>query len=81
MAEYKVLPGPLSGCESPKHAVCISAKQVYDSCRDKDCLEDLRVYPTACSQAVLDRAISVRARDCEILCCYIDVEDVPFNNG
>ena len=29
MAEYKVLPGPLSGCESPKHAVCISAKQVY----------------------------------------------------
>jgi len=81
MAEYKVLPGPLTGCESPKHAVCISAKQVYDSCRDKDCLEDLRVYPTACSQAVLDRAISVRAKDCEILCCYIDVEEVPFNNG
>ncbi len=81
MADNRVYPGPLTGCESPKNAVCISTRQVYDSCRDKDCLEDLRVYPTAVSQAVLDRAISVRVRDCEVLCCYIDVEEVPFNNG
>ena len=27
-----------------KEAVCIDAMRVYDSCGDKNCLEDLRVY-------------------------------------
>ena len=54
MAEYKVLPGPLTGCESPKHAVCISAKQVYDSCRDKDCYEKVSVYLTGSGQDVIN---------------------------
>ena len=30
-------------------AVCIHTRKIYDSCRDKDCVEDLRVYPTASS--------------------------------
>ena len=38
-----------------REAVCIHTKKIYDSCRDKDCVEDLRVYPTRSSQAVLDR--------------------------
>ena len=29
-----------------KEAVCINAGRIYDSCSDKDCLEDLRVYFT-----------------------------------
>ena len=33
---------PNYGCF--KEAVCIDASRVYDSCGDKDCLEDLRVY-------------------------------------
>ena len=27
-----------------KEAVCIDGLRIYDSCSDKDCLEDLRVY-------------------------------------
>lgn len=31
-----------------KEAVCIDAMRIYDSCSDKDCLEDIRVlFPAA----------------------------------
>jgi len=48
---------------------------------DKDCIEDLRVYPTGSSQEVLDRALSVKAGCAELLYAYIDVEPVSFNRG
>ena len=81
MAEFKVIPGPLTGRENVKNAVCINTSQIYDSCRSKECVKDLRVYLTACGQALLDRAVSVRAKKCDILCCQLDVEQVPFNKG
>ena len=37
-------------------AVCIHTRKIYDSCRDRDCAEDLRVYATAASQAYIDAA-------------------------
>ncbi len=77
----KVSPGPLCGNHPPKEAVCIHTRKVYDSCRDKECLQDLRVYPTRCSQAILDTATSVKARAAELLWAYIDVEAIPFNKG
>lgn len=48
---------------------------------DKDCVEDLRLYPTRADQAILDRAISVKAGRAELLYAYIDVEPVGFNRG
>ena len=48
---------------------------------DQDCMEDLRVYPTRCSQEVIDRAVSVKAGTAELLCAYIDVEPVGYNRG
>ena len=48
---------------------------------DKDCVEDLRFYPTQQSQAAIDRAISVKAGKAELLYVYIDVEPVGFNRG
>lgn len=44
-------------------------------------MQDLRVYPTRCSQAILDTAINVKARNAELLWAYIDVEAIPFNKG
>ena len=32
----RVSPGPLSGNQIPREAVCIHTKKVYDSCREKD---------------------------------------------
>lgn len=77
----KVVPGPICEERSIREAVCIHTKKIFDSCKDKDCIEDLRVYPTCGSQEVLDRALSVKAGTAELLYAYIDVEPVGFNRG
>ena len=77
----KVVPGPVCEDRSIREAVCIHTKKIFDSCKDKDCIEDLRVYPTCGSQEVLDRALSVKAGTAELLYAYIDVEPVGFNRG
>ncbi|OQB13731.1 MAG: hypothetical protein BWY15_01579 [Firmicutes bacterium ADurb.Bin193] len=62
-------------------AVCIHTDKIYDQCRDKDCLEDLRVYLTPCGQEVIDCAINVKIRKAEVIWVYSDIESVPFNRG
>lgn len=77
----KVVPGPVSDESRIREAVCIHTKKIFDSCKDKDCIEDLRVYPTRGCQEVIDRAVSVKAGCAELLYAYIDVEPVTFNRG
>ncbi len=67
-----------NGC---KEAVCVDAGRVYDSCSDKDCLEDLRVYFSERDQMIVDHAVSVRPKKAEIITTFIDVEALPFNRG
>lgn len=67
------------GC--PQDALAIHTRKITDSCRDKDCIEDLRVYLTKGSQCVLDSAASVRVRCAELLYAYIDVEPVAFDRN
>lgn len=62
-------------------AVCIDTKRIYDSCVSKDCLEDLRVTFFSRSQRLIDDAVTVKSRECEIHSVSIDVEEVPFNRG
>ena len=64
-----------------KEAVCVDAGRVYDSCCDRDCLEDLRCFFQEADQETINTAISVRLRSAEILNVYIDVEPVNFNKG
>ena len=64
-----------------KEAVCVDAGRVYDSCCDRDCLEDLRCFFLPEDQALLSGAISVRLRSAEVLNVFIDVEPVNFNKG
>ena len=77
----KVVPGPICEERSIREAVCVHTQKIFDSCRDKDCIEDLRVYPTRSSQDALDRAVSVKAKGAELLYAYIDVEPVGFDRG
>lgn len=80
----KIVAGPLSDdCQSGRfrEAVCIHTNKIYDQCRDKDCLEDLRVYLTACGQEIINNAINVKIRKAEIIWVYSDIEPVPFNRG
>ncbi len=64
-----------------KDAVCIQTDKIYDSCKDKECLENLRVFFGECTQNIIDRATSIRFRDAEILWVTSDIEPVQFNKG
>ncbi len=62
-------------------AVCIHTRKIYDSCRDKDCVEDLRLYPTAGSQPYIESAFSVRPCSATLLYADVDVDEISFNRG
>ena len=64
-----------------RQAMSVHTRKITDSCRDKDCIEDLRVYLTTGSQAVLDSAATTRVRSAELLTTYIDVEPVAFDRN
>lgn len=64
-----------------RQAMSIHTKKITDSCRDKDCIEDLPVYLTASSQAVLDNSAGTRVRSAELISTYIDVEPVAFDRN
>ena len=64
-----------------KEAVCIDVGRVYDSCCDRDCLEDLRCFFLPEVQELVNQAINVKLRSAEVLKVYIDVEPVNFNKG
>ena len=64
-----------------REAMSIHTRKITDSCRDKDCIEDLRVYLTTGSQQLLDSAAGARVRCAELLYTYIDVEPVAFDRN
>ena len=66
---------------NPKENICIDTYRVLDSCRDKDCFENVRVFLTDFGEEIIDRTSVIRAKCAKILCAYIDINDVPFNRG
>lgn len=64
-----------------QQAMSIHTRKITDSCRDKDCIEDLRVYLTKGSQCLLDTAAGAKVRCAELLYTYIDVEPVAFDQN
>lgn len=65
--------------EHCQDTMSIHVRKITDACRDKDCIEDLRVYLTRNSQQLLDTAANVRVRQAELIHTYIDVEPVAFD--
>lgn len=72
---------PRCGSGDLREAVCIHTQKITDSCRDKDCIEDLRVYLTTGSQTVLDTAAGARVRCADLVYAYMDVEPVAFDRN
>lgn len=88
MAEKVCCPGPIGGNNGNsaggfREAVCVHTKKVYDSCRSKECLRDIRVYLTRDAQELINASgiASVKPREAELLCVSIDVERIQFNRG
>lgn len=71
---------PVGGHE-PLSPVCIHTNQIVDSCFDKDCIEDLRVYLTAPSQAALETATGAKVRSAELLYTRVAVEPLAYKHG
>ena len=69
------------GPDEMPQAMSIHTKKITDSCRDKDCIEDLRVYLTTGSQNLLDSAAGAKVRCADLLYAYIDVEPVAFDRN
>ena len=67
--------------EDLQEALSIHTRKITDSCRDKDCIEDLRVYLTRASQNILDDCTGAKVRCAELLYTYIDVEPVAFDRN
>ena len=64
-----------------KQCMSIHTRKITDSCRDKDCIEDLRVFLTTDSQSTLDTATNAKVRCAELITTYMDVEPVAFDRN
>ena len=51
-------------------AMSIHTRKITDACRDKDCIEDLRVYLTATSQPIMDNAAGARVRCADLVYAF-----------
>lgn len=77
----KVVPGPVSASDTIREAVCINTRKIMDSCRDKDCVEDLRVFPTRASVPYIENAFSVRPKCATLLHIDVCVKEICLNRG
>ncbi len=64
-----------------KESVCINAPRIYDSCSDKDCLEDLPLLLTKPGQCLIDKATSVRLNQVSVCNVAVSLQPVPFHSG
>ncbi|MCR5353258.1 MAG: hypothetical protein K6D98_03035 [Clostridiales bacterium] len=62
-------------------STCINVEKIYDSARDKDCIEDLRVFLDQNGQSAIDHATSIRSKCADVIWANIAVSDVAFNRG
>ena len=62
-------------------AVCIEASRILDSCKDKDCFEDVKILLTDFGNDVLEHTTNIRAKSACIAWTYIGIDPVKFNRG
>ena len=64
-----------------RNALSIHTRKITDSCRDKDCIEDLRVWLTREGQSVLEKATTAKVRCADLITTTIEVEPVAFDRN
>lgn len=81
MADSRCSCGQGSAATGSRETVCIDTMRILDSCRDRDCYEDNRIYLTAFGQELIDRTTTVRTVSTHIIGATVGVSAVPFNAG
>ena len=79
MSDNRNCPHP-TGNQSREN-MAIDCNRILDSCRDKDCFENVRVYLTDCGQNIIDKTSTVRVKCTKVVGTCINVEPVRFNRG
>ena len=77
MQDNRFLCGPSKGNET----VCIEANRILDSCRDRDCFENVKVFLTDCGQEIIEHTSAVRVKSAVIKQANISLDPVQFNRG
>lgn len=74
---------PCGSADRPpkSEVVCIEANRILDSCRDRDCFEDVKVLLTDFGNDLLEHTTNVRAKSACISWTYIGIDAVRFNRG
>ena len=80
MSDNRFPCGPSDRNQKPE-LVCIEANRVLDSCKDRDCFEDVQVLLTDFGNNILEHTSNVRAKSACITGAYIGLEPVKFNRG
>lgn len=70
-----------SGLGTGKETVCIEANRVLDSCRDRDCYENVQVFLTAFGNEIIERTGNIRVKNSCIAWSSITVDPIAFNKG
>lgn len=66
---------------APRDTAYIDTYRIFDSCRDKDCFEDVIVYLTDYGRDVIDHSSNVRCCSANVTAANVSVNPIPFNNG
>lgn len=77
----EVIAGPIDERDlcKIKEAICMQVEKVYDSCKEKDCIEDIEVFGIC--KNLIKSAIDASCREVEVEDVIIDVEPLKFKRG
>ncbi|MBO5716317.1 MAG: hypothetical protein J6S23_08020, partial [Clostridia bacterium] len=70
-----------SGLGGTRETVCIEANRVLDSCRDRDCYENVQVFLTNYGNEIIERTGNIRVKSSCIAWSNITVDPIAFNRG
>jgi len=80
MSETRCLNGD-NFSRSMSNTVCIDCNHILDSCKDKDCFEDVKVFLTGIGQDLIEKSSSIRVKSTKVIHTSLSVEPVQFNRG
>lgn len=81
MSENRFPCGAADRNMSGPRTVCIDTNRVLDSCRDRDCFEDVKVILTSFGNEIIEHTANIRAKSAHIEWTQINIEPIKFNRG
>ena len=81
MSDNRFPCAPTDRCNQRAETVCIDTNKVLDSCRDRDCFEDVKVLLTNFGNDIIKHTTNIRAKSAHIAWTQITIDPIKFNRG